>query len=142
MGIVVYADDVFLLAPSRRAAQIMLDICQQFADNNNIKFSTDPDPIKSKSKAMYVVGQRQLVQPPVPLVLCGSPLPWVERCGHLGHLLSTDGSMDHDCRKRRAEFIDNTVKIREMFSFAYPSEIIAAIDKHCCSFYGSSLYNL
>ena len=96
----------------------------------------------SKSKAMYVGGQRQLVQPPVPLVLCGSPLPWVNRCGHLGHLLSIDGPMDHDCRRRRAEFIDNTVKIREMFSFAYPSEIIAAIDKHCCSFYGSSLYNL
>ena len=97
------------------------------------------DPRKSKSKALYVVGQRQKIEPPVPLVLCGETLPYVDRCDHLGHILTTDGSMDHDFKKRRAEFIDSTVKIREMFSFAFPGEVVAAIDKYCCSFYGSSL---
>ena len=82
------------------------------------------------------------MESPVPLVLCGAPLPYVESCEHLGHLLTTDGSMDSDCRRRRGEFIDSSVKIREVFSFAYPGEIITAIEKHCCSFYGSNLYDL
>ena len=40
MGLVVYADDILLLAPNRKAAQIMLSICERFAIDNNIRFST------------------------------------------------------------------------------------------------------
>ena len=42
MGVVGYADDLFLLAPNRKAAQIMLNICEKFAEDNNIRFSTHP----------------------------------------------------------------------------------------------------
>ena len=66
---VVYADDCLLLAPSRKAAQLMLSIFERFAEENNIRFSTHPDPSKSKSEAMYVVGPRQNVDPPVPLLV-------------------------------------------------------------------------
>ena len=61
---------------------------------------------------------------------------------HLGHSLTADGSMQQDCKEKRASFIDGAVKIRETFSFAHPSEIIFAVDKYCCSFYGSNLYDL
>ena len=142
MGVVAYADDLFLLAPNRTAAQIMLSLCEKFAAENNIRFSTHPEPSKSKSKAMHVVGPRQAADPPAPLTLCGAHLPWVTRCDHLGCTLTSDGLMDQDCREKRAQFIDNTVKIREMFSFAHPSEILLAIDKYCCSFYGSSIWCL
>ena len=47
-----------LLAPNREAAQVMLQVCEEFAAKSNILFSTDPDPKKSKSKALYVVGPR------------------------------------------------------------------------------------
>ena len=36
----------------------MLKTCENFADQHNIEFSTDPDPTKSKSKAVYVTGPR------------------------------------------------------------------------------------
>ena len=51
-----YADDLLLLAPTREAAQVILQVCEEFAANSNILFSTDPDPKKSKSKALYVIG--------------------------------------------------------------------------------------
>ena len=57
--VVGYADDLLLLAPSRDAAQRMLSICETFT-NNNIKFSTDPDPSRSKSKAIYHSGFRRI----------------------------------------------------------------------------------
>ena len=50
--------------------------------------------------------------------------------------------MDQHCREQRAEFINGTVKVREMFSFAHPSQVIFAIDKYCCSFYGSNICDL
>ena len=89
MGLIIYADDIFLLAPNRRAASIMLSICERFASENNIKFSTDPDPKKSKSKAMYVVGQRSTDEVPTPLSLCGVDLPWVSHMEHLGWINKT-----------------------------------------------------
>ena len=61
MGTIVYADDVVLLAPCRTAAQKMLEICEQYAKHNNIQFSTDNDPAKSKSKALYMTGQNSSV---------------------------------------------------------------------------------
>ena len=67
-------------------------------------------------------------------------LPWVDRCSHLGNTLTSDGQMSQDCKEKRASFIDGSVKIREMFNFAHPSEIITAIEKYCSSWYGSNVW--
>ena len=143
VGVVGYADDLLLLAPSRHAAQLMLRTCEAFTEQNNIQFSTHEDPSRSKSKALYVVGPRGGALPrPTPLLLCGRPLPWVERAEHLGHALHQDGQMTQDCREKRAQLIDNSVKIREGFSFAHPAEQITAIEKYCTAAYGSNLWNL
>ena len=49
MGVVVYADDVLLMAPTRGAMQLMLNKCENYASEHNIMFSTDPSPRKSKT---------------------------------------------------------------------------------------------
>ncbi len=121
VGVVGYADDLLLLAPNREAAMKMLKICETFTEAHNIKFSTNEDPSKSKSKAIYMVGQRGGGLPrPKPLVLCGKPLPWVDKADHLGNVLHQDGTMRQDCREKRAMFIDSSVKIRKTFYFAHP----------------------
>ena len=143
VGLVGYADDLLLLAPSREAAQVMLKICEEFAADSNILFSMDPDPKKSKSKAIFVVGLRGTALPkPAPVKLCGIPLPWVDRAEHLGHALHQDGTMRQDCREKRAQFIDTSSKIRETFGFAHPSEQILAVEKYCTAVYGSNLWDL
>ena len=143
VGVVGYADDLILLAPSREAAQKMIQTCEMFTQENNIKFSTNEDPKKSKSKALYVVGPRGagLVRP-LPLQLCGRPLPWVERSDHLGHALHQDGTMAQDAKEKRARFIDSSVKIREGFGFAHPMEQIVTVEKYCTAVYGSNLWDL
>ena len=138
VGVVGYADDLLLLAPSRDAAQKMLKTCKLFAEKNNIKFSTNEDPKKSKTKVIHVVGPRGSALPkPAHLVLCGRPLPWVERADHLGHALHEDGTMSQDCKEKRAQFIDSSVKIQESFGFAHPHEQIVAIEKYCTAVYGT-----
>ena len=138
--VVCYADDIILLAPNRTSAQKMLQVCERFADWNNMKFSTHEDPVKSKSKAIFVTGLRKNVSLPLPLVLYDKPLPWVKHCDHLGNLITSTGSMDQDCRRKRAHFIDGSVKVKESFSFAHPCEVVTAVQKYCTSYHGSSLW--
>ena len=142
VGVVGYADDLLLLAPSRDAAQKMINTCEKFTRENNIFFSTHAEPEKSKSKAIYVVGRQAQGVRPTPLLLCGKKLPWVARADHLGHALHEDGTMSQDSREKRASFIDSSVKIRESFSFAHPADQITAVEKYCTSVYGSNLWDL
>ena len=142
MGAVCYADDVLLIAPTRNSMQRMLLELEEFASENNITFSTDPVPSKSKSKCLHVVGRRHRLADPAPLTLCGRELPWVSQADHLGNTLTVQGNMEQDASVKRAQFINSSVKIREMFKFAAPAEVLKAMKVHCSSFYGSSLWDL
>ena len=56
-GSVGYADDLLLLSPSRSGMEKMLRICEQYAMDTNLhKYSTHPDPVKSKSKCIFMSG--------------------------------------------------------------------------------------
>ena len=51
-GILGYSDDSLLLAPSINALQEMLKICEEYAGKHNLKFSTDKNPSKCKTKCL------------------------------------------------------------------------------------------
>ena len=142
MGVAAYADDLVLIAPSRHAMQQMLSVCEDYAERYNIMFSTDDDPTKSKSKCIFMVGKARHLTKPVPLMLCGKDLPWVDTATHLGHELHSSGTMEHDSNVARARFIDQTVEVRQSFSFASPAEVVRALQVYCTSFYGSMLWDL
>ena len=142
MGAVCYADDVLLIAPTRNAMQRMLLELEEFAAESNITFSTDPVPIKSKSKCLYVVGKKQNLDKPAPLTLCGRELPWVNQADHLGNTLTVKGDMEQDAAIKRAKFISSSVQIREVFKFAAPAEVVKSMQIHSTSFYGSCLWDL
>ena len=142
MGIACYADDVVLVAPCHQAMQMMLGVVENFANKYNISFSTDPDPAKSKSKCIYMIGRRHALSKPPPLRLSGRNLPWVESATHLGHELHQSGTMDQDTLIKRAMFIRDSVEVRTMFKFASPPEILKALKIYCSSFYGCMLWDL
>ena len=52
IGIVGYADDLFLVSPTFDGLQKMLLICEKYASAHNLRFSTDPNPKKSKRKCI------------------------------------------------------------------------------------------
>ena len=79
-GIFGYSDDNWVLAPSLSALQDILRTCEEFAASHNLKFSTDPDPGKCKTKCMAFL-KKSMDLPP--MFLCGNPLPWVDSLKHL-----------------------------------------------------------
>ena len=141
MGAMGYADDLVMLAPSRTAMQLMLTACEEFGAENNLIFSTDPDPNKSKTKCVFLCGKKK-VEKPLPLRLYGNDLPWVKTATHLGNELCEDGTMDTDTRQKRAAFIDRSLQVREQFSFAHPMETLRAVNIYCCDHYGGMLWDL
>ena len=76
VGVVGYADDLLLLSPSMDGLQEMLKVCEQYAESHNLKFSTNSNPQKSKTKCMaFLLKDRELRG----LTLCNNTLPWVKR---------------------------------------------------------------
>ena len=142
LGAAGFADDLILVAPCRSAMAQMLDKCETYAEKNNLTFSTDPNPSKSKTKCMYICGKVKKPDYPAPLQLYGVDLPWVEHATHLGHELHQDGTMELDAKMKRAQFIENSTEIREMFSFGHPSQVLRAVQMYSCHFYGSMLWDL
>ena len=140
-GVVGYADDILLLAPSRSAMVQMLRICESYAEEHNLQFSTDADPIKSKSKCIFMKGTSKR-QNPVNLQLYGVDLPWVESASHLGNTLSNDCKMDIDMKQKRADFIARSTEVRECFGFAFPNQVLQAVKTYCCGLYGAMLWPL
>ena len=142
MGVAAYADDLVLVAPTRHAMQQMLAVCEDYAERYNICFSTDSNPQKSKTKCIFMIGKAKNLVKPAPLRLCGRDLPWVESATHLGHELHQSGTMEHDAKIARARYIDQSVEVRQSFSFASPVEIVRALQVYCTSHYGSMLWDL
>ena len=96
-----------------------------------MEFSTNPNPAQSKSKAIFMIGRNTGLQKPVPLLLSGQDLPWVQHATHLGHEFHEDGTMDMDTGMRRASFIGRCLEVQEAFSFATPDNTLGAVKLYC-----------
>ena len=119
----------------------MLRICEDYAGENNLEFATDPDPVKSKSKCIFMQGNMNHPKP-VNLKLYGVDLPWVKSAVHLGHELTEDCTMEEDMKVKRADFISQSTDVREMFKFAQPNQVLQAVRTYCCSMYGAMTWSL
>ena len=138
-GVMVYADDIILLCPSRLGLQVMIDICQKFAKNNNLKFSTNCNPEKSKTKCIHFSRKKiELAK----ISLNGDYLPWVESAKHVGNILERDNSFSKDIRTKRGSFIGRIHSILQEVHFASPLVKMKMINIYTTSFYGSPLWNL
>ena len=144
-GALGYADDVILLSPSRESLQLMLNICQKFADKHSMLFSTDPDPNKSKTKCMIFTKKKNLQVPK--MILNGEKLPWVEKAKHLGNNLTVKlsrNSMDTapDLLQKRAIFFHKVHELKQAYGFHDPRLVCELIRIFGTSFYGSPLWSL
>ena len=142
MGCLGYADDILLLSASRAGLQVMVDICATFAKNKNLKFSTNQNPQKSKTKCIiFSKSIRDRVQV-APILLNNDPLPWVSQVKHLGNVFQNDNSMKVDCTLKRGKFIGKVNSLFQEFHFVESAMFIKMLNIYVTSFYGSGLWDL
>ena len=140
MGIFGYSDDNLLVAPSLDALQEMLQTCEQYANTHNLKFSTNENPIKCKTKCIaFLKREREIGD----VQLCGVPLPWVSGGVHLGnHISNQHNGMKHDITIKRANFISKNIDLNQEFYFCHPSTKVKMNTIYNLHFTGSSLWDL
>lgn len=141
VGVIGYADDLLLMCPTLDGLQQMLNICEKYASTHNLKFSTDTNPQKSKTKCIgFLIKDREL-----PLLkLCGNELPWVKNGKHLGMKLenSLGKILNQDILEKRAQYIQRNNELMQEFSFASTNTKFFINQIFNTSFYGSVLWDL
>ena len=141
VGVLGYADDLFLIAPTIDGLQDMLKVCERYAGEHNLRFSTNTNPNKSKTKCMAFLNKSRPLRK---LKLCGNELPWVEKGKHLGVKVTNDtrNILGDDIMEKRARYIQSNNELMQEFSFSH-SRTKAFINRVFNShFYGSVLWNL
>ena len=96
----------------------MLQKCEQYALSHNLKFSTDPNPTKCKTKLMAFLKSPR----PLPSIsLCGNTLPWVDKLKHLGNTIANvvDGCQ-LDIKVKNSKYISKNNAICQELYFANP----------------------
>ena len=140
VGILGYADDLLLLAPSRDALQEMISNCGHHAKELNISFSTNENPKKCKTKCMSILRNDREIKN---ITLGGKQLPWVTSAKHLGSkLTSTAGALTNDLMEKRAVFINKVNELNQEFFFAHSMTRVRINNIFNSYFYGSPLWNL
>ena len=142
LGCMGYADDIFLLSASRSGLQAMVNQCQVFASQKNLKFSTNFNPDKSKTKCLIFSKKARDRESVSPVLLDNAPLPWVSQVKHLGNLLQLDNSMRVDMSQKRGKFIGKVSSLLQEFSNVDPEVKVKILNIYTTSFYGSNLWDI
>ena len=139
-GIVGYADDNWLLAPTSAALQDMINTCVEYTNEHNLKSSTDRNVAKSKTKCFVFLNNHRVFQP---LMLNNNPLPITDSARHLGHLLdNTPHSIKKDMRFKRAIYFQKNNELNSEFYFCHPSVKLKLNQIYNFSFTGCQLWDL
>ena len=139
-GVFGYSDNDFFLAPTVSALQGMLKIAEEFCSTHGLKFSTDPNPAKSKTKCIsWMKKQRPLPE----MKLCGNSLPWVDKVLHLGNTITNQADcMKTDMTIKNAKYVSKSIEINQEFNFATAKTRLEINRIYNSSWYGSMLWNL
>ena len=138
-GAFFYADDGMLLSTSIEGLQNLVNICETHANDNDLMFSTDPIPSKSKTKCIAFPHGASADMPSI--ILNGDKLPWVERAVHIGNTLHCSGRMDQDIREKRAVFINRCMELNQEFYIYPPLVKLRMCRLYNSHFTGSSLWD-
>ena len=137
-----YADDLLLLSASRSGLQELVKICENFAKKKGLKFSTNIDPVKSKTKCIIFSRRPVDSRKVAPVILNQDPLPWVSDVKHLGNVLQSDNKMTMDLAQKRGKLIGKLNSLSQEFHYVEPSVYVKILNIYAASFYGSSLWDL
>ena len=133
-AVLMYADDIALLAPTRSAMQRLLDICQRFGLEHNLSFNPE------KSECIIFGSKYSNLD----LYLNNKLIPIVNEVTYLGHKLFNSKRYSNDIFCIDSVISDlktRTNIILSHFKFLDIDSKIKIFNTNCSSFYGCILSN-
>ena len=137
-GAVGYADDISLLSPTREGLQKMINLSEQFFSSLGITVSTNVILEKSKTKVLYFGKTTN----PTPLRLYNKVIPYVIQAKHLGHVIHTDGSWEHDLAQKKRELVGKFHSLRQELGQQDPGVYMRLINIYILHMYGCCLWDI
>ena len=130
-----YADDLALIAPSAKALNSLLKICDDFALRNDITYST------AKSVCMLIHAGTTPMPSPPDIYLSGTVLQYVESFRYLGHIITNDFKDDVDIqRELKSIYVRGNVLVRK-FGFLPLAIKCELFRTYCYPMYTSALWS-
>ena len=120
----------------------MVNICDNFAKEHNLRFSTNSNPEKSKTKGIIFSTKGIDKATVAPIMLGSDPLPWMDSLKLLGNILDSDNSMKTDSDMKRCKFIGKINSLNQEFGFVSSEIKMKLLNIYTTSFYVSSLYTI
>ena len=110
--------------------------------SKNLKFGTNVDPVKSKTKCIVFSRKLKPGSQPKKVTLNGDLLPWVPQVKHLGHMLQADNNMKVDVAQKRGAFIGKINSLMQEFHYVSPDVFIKLMNTYATSLYGSNTWDI
>jgi len=123
MGVIIYADDIALLAPSRSALQKMVNVAAKYGTEMDIRFN----PLKSQA---MIVG-RSHGSDLAPLTLNGKSIGFVKQFKYLGLTIMSHKKFQCDVSEKVSKYYDS---LNSLLRFrTKPSELVQLhlLTTHC-----------
>ena len=130
----MYADDIVLISPSSAGLIELIEICQQFGINNDIKFNTTKSAILP-----FLPEDKKKFKIPT-LYLNNEQIPVVSSFKYLGHILTNNGSDDLDIGRQRKKIYAQGNSILRKFYMCTTEVKVMLFKSYCTSLYTAHLW--
>ena len=132
MGAFGYADDVILIAPTKRSMNVLLDICTDFSRDLQVKFN----PNKSK----LIAYPKSNSDHDLSITFDGQRVYAKSHDIHIGHIIG-DNVSEPTITGARNEFIKKVNVLISYFNSTYIETKYKLFKVYCMSLYGSVLWD-
>ena len=133
-NIIVYADDIVLLAPSKSALQSLVDICLEKSNELELSFNC------RKTKTMVFTCK---TSDPIMndfLIIKGQRIENVKSVKYLGYMISYDLNNHLDKERVIKKFYAESNQILRKFHFVDKDIKVLLFKQYCTQFYGADLW--
>ena len=132
-GVLIYADDIVLIAPSVTGLQNMVNVCAKFGKDNSINFNQK----KSLCMCVGMDTTEDLV-----ITLDSKTLDWSPAPTQVGNVISNTMCDTYDIGEKKLTFFQQTNMVLADFRGMRHDILCQLFNKYCNSFYGSQCWDL
>ena len=114
--------------------------CNTYVRRKNLRFGTNQNPLKSKTKC--IVFENKNRTKPKNIILDGNKLPWAREVTHLGCTLEANNKMSKDMTVKRCIFNNRANSLIQEFHYCSPEVLMKCVNSYTTSFVGSQLWSI
>ena len=130
----MYADDIVLLSPSTGGLITLIEACQQFGLDNDIKFNS----LKSAILPFLPEDKKKYRTPTIQMN--NEPIPIVDHFKYLGHILSNNKNDDLDIDRQRKKIYAQGNSILRKFHMCSVEVKVELFKTYCTPLYTAHLW--